>query len=96
LPEYGFNNLFGTWHIPQRGQTVMIRFYDGDIHRPIYSEYNVYKVRPFMNEKEIEESRIYDYIPVDIVYKDWDSKYFGEDNENIQFNHQRYMTRVPP
>jgi len=48
-----------------------------------------------MNEKEVEETRIYDFLPLDIAYKDWNSNNFGKD-EDINYNHQRYSFRLPP
>ncbi len=95
LPQYGFNNLFGQFQIPQRGSTILIKFLNGDINKPVYTPFITYKVRPYMNEKEVEETRIYDFLPLDITYKDWNSNNFGKD-EDINYNHQRYSFRLPP
>jgi len=98
LPESGFNNLFGNFQVPQRGQTILINFLNGDIHRPVYNPNNVtYKVRPYMNLKELKDTKIYDFVPLDLIYDGWDSDKFAEENEeDLRYCHQKYVFRLPP
>lgn len=53
-----------------------------------------------MNVTELKDLKIYDFLPIDIVYKDWNIYNFGAEtklaNDNIIFNHKRYIKRFPP
>ncbi len=95
MPQFGFNNLYGTLNIPQRGQNILIWFYNGDLTKPVYYPYDTYKVRPYMDLKEVKTLKLFDFLPIDQVYSNWSNEDFGTD-KNISFNHKRYIKRFPP
>lgn len=98
-PLFGFNNLFGFFQVPQRGQTVLVFFKNGDFSSPVYIPLLQYKTRPLMSKEEKEDPskmlKLYDFLPQDTIFDDWNSDDFVK-KDKIKYRHQKYVFRLPP
>lgn len=92
--QFGFNNQFGHFEVPQMHSTILIKFMHGNFYNPVYFPYNTYKQRPIMNEDERDNLKPFNFIPSDQLYTNWETDEYYVDN--YEYNSKKIITRLPP
>lgn len=92
--QFGFNNQFGSFKIPQMNSTILIKFLHGNFYNPVYFPFDTYKQRPIMNEDERNNLKPFNFIPSDQIYTNWEQDEFQVDN--YEYNAKRIIHRLPP
>lgn len=92
--QFGFNNQFGSFKIPQMNSTILIKFLHGNFYNPVYFPFDTYKQRPIMNEDERDNLKPFNFIPSDQLYTNWEQDEFQIDN--YEYNAKKIIHRLPP
>lgn len=92
--QFGFNNQFGSFKIPQMNSTILIKFLHGNFYNPVYFPFDTYKQRPIMNEDERNNLKPFNFIPSDQLYTNWEQDEFQIDN--YEYNAKKIIHRLPP
>ena len=92
--QFGFNNQFGSFKIPQMNSTILIKFMHGNFYNPVYFPFDTYKQRPIMNEDERNNLKPFNFIPSDQLYTNWEQDEFQIDN--YEYNAKKIIHRLPP